>query len=64
MSPVKFSLFNPGDDREETVELDDDALVEEFEQVVEATPDLTMAQALREGLQHVVDKRKQGGGQQ
>ncbi len=64
MSPVKFSLFDPGDDREETVELDDDALVGELREVVDASPDLTMAEALREGLRHVVDKRKAGGGQQ
>jgi hypothetical protein len=56
MSPVKFSLFNPGDDREETVELDDDALVAKLREVVDATPDLTMAEALRQGIQHVVDK--------
>lgn len=64
MSPVKFSLFNPGDDREETVEIDDDALVDELRQVVDATPDLTMADALREGMKHVVEKRRRGGGQQ
>jgi hypothetical protein len=66
MSPVKFSLFNPGDDREETVELDDDALVDELREVVDATPELTMEEALRQGLRHVVEtnKRRPGGGQQ
>jgi len=64
MSPLKLSLYNRGDDAEETVELDDDALVGQLREVVDATPDLTMEAALREGLQHVVDKRRAGGGQQ
>jgi hypothetical protein len=58
MSPLKLSLIGPGDDREETVELDDDDLVTEIRQVVDATPDLTMGDALREGLQHVVRARR------
>ena len=58
MSPLKLSLFGPGDDREETVELDDDDLVVELREVVAATPDLTMGDALREGLQHVVRARR------
>ena len=61
MSPVKLSLFNSDDDREETVELDDD-LAGELRQVVDATPDLTMADALRQGIQHVVDKNKPSAG--
>jgi hypothetical protein len=64
MSPLKLSLFHRGDDAEETVELDDDALVGQLREVVAATPDLSMEDALREGLQHVVDKRRPGGGQQ
>jgi len=43
------------------VELDDE-LAGSLRQVVDETPDLTMADALREGIQHVVDKRKAGGG--
>ena len=62
MSPLKLSLFNPGDDREETVELDDDALVGRLREVVNSDPDLTMEEALRQGLQHVVDKRAASGG--
>ena len=58
MSPLKLSLIGPGDDREETVELDDDDLVTEIRQVVDSTPDLTMGDALREGLQHVVRARR------
>ena len=54
MSPVKLSLFNSGDDREqESVELDDD-LVDQLRQVVDAHPDLTMKEALRQGIAHVV----------
>ena len=60
---MKLSLFNSDDDREETVELDDQ-LAGDLRQVVDDTPDLTMADALREGIQHVVEKRKRGGGQQ
>jgi hypothetical protein len=63
MSPLKLSLFNRDDDHEETVEVDDDALVGELREVVDSTPDLTMEGALREGLRHVVDKRR-GGAQQ
>ncbi|HEY4602816.1 MAG TPA: hypothetical protein VIH08_00595 [Blastococcus sp.] len=55
MSPIKLSLFNSDDDREESVELDDE-LAGQFMQVVDATPDLTVADALRQGIQHVVDK--------
>ena len=63
MSPIKLSLFNSDDDREETVELDDQ-LAGDLRKVVDETPDLTMADALREGVQHVIAKRRPGGGQQ
>jgi len=63
MSPIKFSLFNSDDDHAETVELDDE-LSAKLVQVVDATPDLTMADALRQGIQHVVDRGSAGGGQQ
>ena len=52
---MKLSLFNSDDDREEMVELDDE-LAGELRQVVDETPDLTMADALRQGVQHVVDR--------
>ena len=64
MSPVKFSLKRPGDDREDDVEIDDDELIGELREVVDSTPDLTMEGALREGLQAVLAKRRPGGGQQ
>ena len=63
MSPVKFSLFNRDDDTEETVEIDDQ-LADDLQQVLADTPDLTLEGALREGLSHVVGKRRPGGGQQ
>jgi hypothetical protein len=63
MSPVKFSLFDRDDDAEETVEIDDQ-LADDLRQVVADTPDLTLEGALREGLEHVVAKRRPGGGQQ
>ena len=58
MSPMKFSLFGPGDDREETVELDDDDLVVQLREVLDATPELTMTEALRQGIKHVVDTKR------
>lgn len=63
MSPIKLSLFNRDDDSEESVEIDDQ-LVDDLRQVVQETPDLTLEGAVREGLQHVVAKRRPGGGQQ
>ena len=56
MSPFKLSLINPGnDDPDETVELDDE-LVGQLKQTVDADPDLTLEKALRQGIQHVVDR--------
>jgi hypothetical protein len=60
MSPIKFSLHGPGDDREETVELDDDDLLGQLREVVDATPDLTMTEAVRQGIKHVVDTGRSG----
>ena len=56
MSPLKLSLINPdNDDPDVTVELDDE-LSGKLQQVVDAHPDLTMAEALKQGIEHVVDK--------
>ncbi len=63
MSPMKLSLYNTGGDPEE-VEVDDDVLVGQLREVVDATPDLTMQEALRQGMQHIVDRHRDGGGQQ
>ena len=63
MSPFKLSLVNPGnDDPDETVELDDE-LVGQLKQTVDADPDLTLEKALRQGIQHVVDKGPMRRGQ-
>ena len=63
MSPFKVSLINPGnDDPDETVELDDE-LVGQLKQTVDADPDLTLEKALRQGIQHVVDKGPMRRGQ-
>ena len=62
MSPFKLSLINTGnDDPDETVELDD-ALVGKLQQVVDAHPDLTMAEALRQGIAHVAEHGPTSGG--
>jgi hypothetical protein len=50
---MKLSIFGPEDGFEEHVELDDD-LVGQLRQTVDATPDLTMTEAIRQGIQHVV----------
>jgi hypothetical protein len=64
MSPFKLSLINPGnDDPDETVDLDDQ-LVDDLRKTVDADPGLSLGDALREGIQHVVEKRKQGGAPQ
>jgi hypothetical protein len=46
--------------REETVELDDDDLLGQLREVVDATPDLTMTEAVRQGIKHVVDTGRSG----
>jgi hypothetical protein len=59
MSPIKLSLTGPGDDDQvvETVEVDDD-LFGKLRETVDADPDLTLGEALRQGIQHVVDNRR------
>jgi len=62
MSPFKLSLINPdNDDPDESVELDD-ATVGKLKQVVDAHPDLTMAEALRQGIVHVAENGPTSGG--
>ena len=61
--PFKLSLVNLGtDDPDETVDLDD-SLVEELRGVVDADPDLTLAEALRQGVQHVAENGPMRRGQ-
>jgi hypothetical protein len=63
MPVIKLSLFNQADEPDETVELDE-ALVNQLKATVDAQPDLTMAEAFRRGIQHVVDNGPLGGGGQ
>ena len=63
MPPIKLSLFNPGDEPDETIELDE-RLVARLRETVDAQPDLTLAEAFRRGLQHVIDEGPLGGGGQ
>ena len=62
MPGMKLSLFGTGGEPDETVELDDD-LVRQLRRTVDADPDLTLAEALRQGVQHVAEngatKRRQ-----
>jgi hypothetical protein len=61
--PFKLSLVNLGtDDPDETVDLDD-SLVEKLRGVVDADPDLTLAEALRQGVQHVAENGPMRRGQ-
>jgi hypothetical protein len=55
MSPLKLSLTGTADDDvNETVELDDE-LVAKLRKVVDDNPDLTLADALRQGIIHVAE---------
>ena len=63
MPVIKLSLFNQADEPDETVELDE-SLVQQLKATVDAQPDLTMAEAFRRGIQHVVDNGPLGGGGQ
>jgi hypothetical protein len=55
MSPLKLSLINTdNDDPDVTVELDDE-LAGKLQRVVDAHPDLTMGEALKQGVAHVAE---------
>ena len=58
MPPMKLSLFN-SEGREETVELPE-SVADSLRDVLDATPELTFEDALRQGIEHVVQKH---GGQ-
>jgi hypothetical protein len=63
MSPFRLSLINTGnDDSDETIDLDDD-LVDQLRQTVDADPDLTLEKALKQGIQHVVERGPMRHGQ-
>ena len=60
MSPLKLSLVGTADDDiSETVELDDE-LVAKLKKVVDDNPDLTLADALRQGIIHVAENGPTG----
>jgi hypothetical protein len=60
MSPLKLSLVGTADDDiNETVELDDE-LVAKLKKVVDDNPDLTLADALRQGIIHVAENGPTG----
>jgi hypothetical protein len=60
MSPLKLSLTGTADDDvNETVELDDE-LVAKLRKVVDDNPDLTLADALRQGIIHVAENGPTG----
>ena len=60
MSPMKLSLIGTADDDvNETVELDDE-LVAKLKKVVDDNPDLTLADALRQGVIHVAENGPTG----
>ena len=62
MSPMKLSLINTDNDEpDETIELDDE-LAGKLKRVVDETPDLTMAEALRRGIAHVAESGPTTGG--
>jgi hypothetical protein len=63
MPVIKLSLFNEAGEPDETVELDE-ALAEQFRATVDAQPDLSLQEAFRRGIQHVVDHGPLGGGGQ
>ena len=55
MSPLKLSLINTdNDDPDVTVDLDDE-LAGKLQRVVDSDPDLTMGEALRQGIAHVAE---------
>jgi|tagenome__1003787_1003787.scaffolds.fasta_scaffold18240850_1 hypothetical protein len=62
MSPLKLSLINTdNDDPDETIELDD-ALAGKLKKMVDETPELTMAEAVRQGIAHVAENGPTTGG--
>ena len=60
MSPYKLSLIGPNDDDDrDDIELDDE-LVAKLRKVVDDNPDLTLADALRQGIIHVAENGPTG----
>jgi hypothetical protein len=60
MSPLKLSLFGEkDDDLNETVEIDDE-LAAKLKKVVDENPELTLADALRQGIIHIAENGPTG----
>jgi hypothetical protein len=60
MSPLKLSLFGEkDDDLNETVEIDDE-LAAKLKRVVDENPELTLADALRQGIIHIAENGPSG----
>jgi hypothetical protein len=53
--PIKLSLYGPEEGAEEHVELDDE-LAAKVRTTLDAHPELTMADVIRQGIEHVVGK--------
>jgi hypothetical protein len=60
--PIKLSLYGPEEGAEEHVELDDE-LAGKLRTTLDAHPDLTMADVIRQGIEHVVHQHGQAGHQ-
>jgi hypothetical protein len=63
MPIIKLSVVGPGNVPEQTVELDE-TLSGQLVATVDAQSDLTLDEAFRRGIQHVVDSGPLGGGGQ
>ena len=63
MPVIKLSFVGQGPELDQIIELDDE-LFGQLQATVDAEPDLTMGEAVRQGIQHVVEARRSGGGQQ
>lgn len=62
MSPIKLSIVGAEGGSEEHVDLDDD-LETRLRKTIEAHPGLTVSEAVRQGIEHVIEHgpRKQHG---
>ena len=57
MSPMKLSILGPEDGFEEHVDLDDE-LASRLRKTVEAHPELTVSDLIRQGIEHVVARHE------
>ena len=59
MSPMKLSIIGPEAGFEEHVDLDDD-LAARLRKTVEAHPELTVSDLIRQGIEHVAEHGPRG----